>query len=131
MNRSRNFLLATALLFAAASTSRATMDADVLMAYSPDSAARAGGEPNIQVWLSGAIGGANAVHDNSGTGVHWHVAGFYMSTANPVAVSINTVLGNLAGDPSFQDVRDFSVSVGADCVNYVAQVTGASGLAYL
>src|SRR5450756_502202 len=124
-------LTAAAMLFTGLCSSRATMDADVLEAYSPGAVADAGGEANIQVWLSGAIGGANIVHDNSGTGVHWHVAGFCLSTASPAAgTSINTVLNNLTGDATFQDVRDYRDAVGADCINYIANVSGASGLAW-
>src|SRR4051812_50119948 len=97
MNRSRILLLALALCFTAASSSFATMDADVLMAYSPDSAARAGGEPNIQVWLSDAIGGGQAPDANNGPRGPLRVRGVFNFHAQPRPGFLHTRVGQPAG----------------------------------
>lgn len=130
MSSLRLIALGLAALVGAATTSFAAIEADVALAYSPDAAARQGGEDNIQVNLANAIIGANSIHETSGTGVRWRIAGFYQSTANPVDQDNNYVLSLVNGDASFQDVRDFAASVGADLVSYYAHTTGAAGNAY-
>ena len=121
----------SAVLFALGSQpARATSDADLACAYSPGSAAALGGEANLQIGLANAIAASNVAHDNSGTGVHYHIAGFLMSTSNPVSVDNAAVLGMVASDAGYADVRNFSTGIGADLLNYVSQSTGAAGNAY-
>ena len=114
----------------AATTAFAAVEADVALSYSPDAAARQGGEDNIQVNLANAIIGANSIHETSGTGVRWRIAGFYQSTNNPVDVDNGGLVGQVAGNAAYQDVRDHAASVGADLVSYYAHTTGAAGNAY-
>jgi autotransporter-associated beta strand protein len=131
-NRSSLRAVVLGLLVAAGSVASAfaAIEADVALSYSPDAASRQGGEDNIQVNLANAIIGANSVHETSGTGVRWRIAGFYQSTANPVDQDNNYVLSLVNGDASFQDVRNFASSVGADLVSYYAHTTGSAGNAY-
>jgi autotransporter-associated beta strand protein len=120
-----------AFLFLSCRLAHATIDADVAFSYSLDAATRSGGEQNMQVNLANVIAGANVILDNSQTGVHWRIAGYYQSTANPSGLDIGTVLGYLAGtDTNYTDVRSFGASVGADLVQYICYGTGAAGIAY-
>jgi hypothetical protein len=124
------WLLLAILFFTATLTRATTLEADVALSYSPDAATRQGSQENIEVNLANAIVGANVIHDNSQTGVRWRIAGFIQSSANPVSQDNNYVLGLVNSDASFQDVRDFGASVGADLVSYYAHTTGAAGNAY-
>lgn len=131
--RSKHWLrlgLGLAVWAGAVGVAFAAIEADVALSYSPDAASRQGGEDNIQVNLANAIIGANAIHETSGTGVRWRIAGYYQSTANPVSVDNANLLGQVLNNAEYVDVRNFAASVGADLVSYYAHTTGAAGNAY-
>jgi hypothetical protein len=111
------------------------IEADLAMAYGPSGAAYFGGEDNIQVVVANCVAGNNLFNDQSGTGARMRIAGFFMSTNDPVNQDNGTVLGWVAGYTSnnnydFSDVRNFGANVGADLVLWVSPNTGAAGNAY-
>jgi len=99
----------------------------IAQCYSATAAASLGGEQALQVDMYNACAGANVVQQNSGTGVYWHIVGYYMSTEDPNGDAGAATLSAVAG---YADVASFAASVGAGDCNYVASYTDVSGIAY-
>src|SRR6185312_10474542 len=116
-NSQKNCL--TALLLAATSLSYSAIQSDLLCAYPPSTASAWGGEANAQVTMANQVIGSNALNDQSGTGENFNIVGYYMSSRDSSGEDNSTVLGLVAGDSSYADVRNFAASVGADQVIYV------------
>ena len=66
------------------------LEADLLAAYAPSYASSVGGEDNAQVTIANTVTGSNKIQDQSGTGAHMRIAGFYQSAQE---VSGQTTLG--------------------------------------
>src|SRR5262245_10535905 len=103
-------LLAGFLTIGISASLFAAVEADIALSYSPDAASRQGGQDNIQVNLANALMGANALQEQSGTGVRWRIAGFHQSAANPVDQDNNYILGLVINDGAYADVRNFAGS---------------------
>ena len=72
----------------------APIEADLLAAYAPSYASSyassVGGEDIAQVTIANTVTGSNKIQDQSGTGAHMRIAGFYQSAQE---VSGQTTLG--------------------------------------
>lgn len=109
----------------------AAVQSDLVCSYPPSTAAGWGGEANARVNIANGVIGSNALNDQSGTGQSLNIAGYIMSSRDSVGEDNGTVLGLVAGDAAYADVRNYAASVGADQVLYVPyQSTGAAGNAY-
>ena len=107
------------------------VQSDLVCAYPPSTAAGWGGEANARVNIANQVMGSDALNDQSGTGQSLNIVGYIMSTRDSVGEDNGTVLGLVAGDAAYSDVRNFAASVGADQVMYIPyQSTGAAGNAY-
>ncbi|HWC58100.1 MAG TPA: hypothetical protein VHC44_00295, partial [Verrucomicrobiae bacterium] len=123
-------LLASALVGSSVSA-YAAVQSDLVCSYAPSTAAAWGGEANARVNLANGVIGSNALNDQSGTGESLNIVGYIMSSRDSVGEDNSSVLGLVANDSSYSDVRNYAASVGADQVLYVpCQSTGAAGNAY-
>jgi hypothetical protein len=123
-------ILATAL-FAGALSAYAAIESDLLCAYPPATAAAWGGDANARVNIANQVIGSNLLNDQSGTGAHFNIVGYFMSSRDSAGDDNAYILGQVVGDASFADVRNYAASVGADQVMYVPfQSTGSAGNAY-
>jgi fibronectin-binding autotransporter adhesin len=118
-------------LVAGALPSYAAVESDLLCAYPPSTVSSWGGEVNVQVSMANVIAGNNFLNDQSGTGEHLRIVGYIMSSRDSSGEDNGYVLGLLAGDSSYSDVRNYAASVGADQVTY-APYNGqnSAGVAY-
>jgi len=105
------------------------IEADLAATYSPSYASSVGGEDNAQVIFANTVVGSNQFQDQDGTGAHIRIAGFYMSTNDPVNQDTGAVEGLVAGNAAYVDVRNFGAGVGADLILFVSINTGAAGVA--
>jgi len=109
----------------------AAVQSDLVCSYPPSTAAGWGGEANARVNIANGVIGSNALNDQSGTGESLNIVGYVMSSRDSVGEDNGSVLGLVAGDAAYADVRNYAASVGADQVLYVPyQSTGAAGNAY-
>ena len=123
--------LLTAGLVAAGLSGYAAVQSDLVCAYPPSTASAWGGEANAQVNIANQVVGCNALNDQSGTGQNFNIAGYIMSSRDSSGEDNGTVLGLVAGNAAYADVRNYAASVGADQVLYIPyQSTGAAGNAY-
>ena len=123
-------VLASALV-AGALSGYAAVESDLLCSFPPSTASAWGGEANAQVTMANQVIGSDALNDQSGTGEHFHIAGYIMSSRDSSGEDNSTVLGLVASDSSYADVRNYAATVGADQVIYVPYAsTGAAGNAY-
>lgn len=109
----------------------AAVESDLVCSFAPSTASAWGGEANARVTMANQVIGSNSLNDQSGTGQHLNIVGYIMSSRDSSGEDNGYVLGLVAGDPSYSDVRNYAASVGADQVVYVPYAsTGAAGNAY-
>ncbi len=121
----------TVALVAGAVSGYAAVESDLLCSYPPSTASAWGGEANARVNMANGVIGSNALNDQSGTGQHLNIVGYMMSSRDSSGEDNGYVLGLVAGDGSYSDVRNYAASVGADQVVYAPYAsTGAAGNAY-
>jgi len=109
----------------------AAVQSDLVCSYPPSTAAGWGGEANARVNIANGVIGSDALNDQSGTGQSLNIVGYIMSSRDSVGEDNGTVLGLVANDAAYSDVRNYAAGVGADQVLYVPyQSTGAAGNAY-
>jgi len=124
-------LLVAGVVAASAIHGYAAVQSDLVCSYPPSTAAGWGGEANARVNIANGVIGSDALNDQSGTGQSLNIVGYIMSSRDSVGEDNGSVLGLVAGDPSYADVRNYAASVGADQVLYIPyQSTGAAGNAY-
>ena len=129
-NRCRKSVL-IAVAVSAALSGYAAVQSDLLCSYPPSTAAAWGGEANTRVTIANQVIGSNALNDQSGTGESMNIVGYFMSSRDSSGEDNGTVLGLVAGDAAYADVRNYAASVGADQVLYIPYAsTGAAGNAY-
>ena len=120
-----------ALLLAAALPSFGQITSDLVCSYPPSTASAWGGQANAEATMANGVIGSNALNDQTGTGAGFNIVGYIMSSRDSVGEGNNNVLGLLASDPSYADVRNYAASVGADQVVYAPYAsTGSAGNAY-
>ena len=125
----KNILTAAAIV--AALSGHGAVQSDLVCAYPPSTAAAWGGEANARVNIANQVVGSNALNDQSGTGESMNIVGYIMSSRDSSGEDNSTVLGLVAGNAAYADVRNYAASVGADQVLYIPyQSTGAAGNAY-
>jgi autotransporter-associated beta strand protein len=129
MRKMKTFLATALLVVSPVAFAGNAIEADLAATYSPSYASSVGGEDNAQVIFANTVAGSNQFQDQDGTGAHIRIAGFYMSTNDPLNQDTGTVEGLVAGNAAYADVRNFGAGVGADLILFVSINTGAAGVA--
>ena len=109
----------------------AAIEADVACSYAPSYASSVGGEDNAQVLIANAVVGNNVINDQSGTGAHMRIAGFYQSANELInATTTGGIVGWLSSNnANIADVVAFSTAVGSDLLVYVCQCSDSGSIA--
>jgi fibronectin-binding autotransporter adhesin len=107
------------------------IEADLAACYAPSYATSVGGEDNAQVLIANAVIGNNLINDQSGSGAHMRIAGFYQSSNDPINWTTTGGMVNWlsANNANVSDVVSYGTAVGADLVTYICQNSDSGSIA--
>ncbi|HZI32725.1 MAG TPA: hypothetical protein VFF11_10305, partial [Candidatus Binatia bacterium] len=95
----------TTVLFAAVLPGYGAILSDLVCSYAPSTASAWGGEANARLTMANEVIGSNALNDQTGTGAGFNIVGYFMSSRDSVGEDNGTVVGLVANDASYSDVR--------------------------